>query len=94
MCSSDLEGVDQLLVRHGMAGIVDFGPIDRDDHQAAVGFDLAEITHGAPSRVAVRFVAEWWFSRSPQDFKTPPQNGSIALAREVPNSRPFSMQWQ
>ena len=43
-----VEGLGQFLVRHGMAGVVDLRPVDRDDHQAAVGFDLAVLTHGVP----------------------------------------------
>ena len=41
-----VERRDQFLVRHGMAGVVDVRPVDGDDHQATVGFDLAVLTHG------------------------------------------------
>ena len=40
-----VECLDQLLVRHRVARVVDLGAVDRDDHQAAVGFDLAVLTH-------------------------------------------------
>ena len=46
-----VERLDQLLVRHGMAGVVDLRPVDRDDQQAAVGFDLAVLAHGIPSKI-------------------------------------------
>ena len=39
---------DQLLVRHGMAGVVDLRPVDGDDHQTAVDLDLAVLAHGVP----------------------------------------------
>jgi hypothetical protein len=41
-----VERLDHLLVRHGMAGVVDLRTVDRDDHQVAVGLDLAVLAHG------------------------------------------------
>ena len=41
-----VESVDQLLVRHGMAGVIDLGTIDGDDHQTAVFLDLTVLAHG------------------------------------------------
>ena len=49
-----VEGVDQLLVRHGMAGVVDLGTVDGDDHQTAVFFDLTELAHGVSPLVTCR----------------------------------------
>ena len=41
-----VERLDHLLVRHGMAGVVDLGAVDRDNHQMAVGLDFAVLAHG------------------------------------------------
>ena len=40
-----VEDVGQLLVRHGVEGVIDLRPIDGDDQYAAFGFGLAIFTH-------------------------------------------------
>src|SRR5262249_18779928 len=69
-----VERRDQLLVRHGMAGVVDLRAIDRDDHQPAVGLDLAVLAHGIPSSCGYerRFTA----GRVARRYKMPPPAGT------------------
>ena len=54
-----VERLDQLLVRHRMARVVDLRPVDGDDHQAAVGLDLAVLTHGVRSLCVASGFRAW-----------------------------------
>jgi hypothetical protein len=44
-----VEGCDKFLIRHGVAGVVNFRSIDGDNHQPTIDLYLAILAHGVPS---------------------------------------------